>query len=70
MRAMPDKQVLRSQQKRGSMMDLTTIVSAGLVYLVFMFLVHHAFKKFFHFIFFITFILFALGVAYITLNGF
>ena len=50
-------------------MVLSIIVGAILIYVVFMFLMHEMFKKFFHMILFVSFLLFAVAVAYFVLQG-
>lgn len=50
-------------------MVLSIIVSAIVGYIVAMFILHEAFKKFFHTILFLGFILFAGIAAYLILKG-
>ncbi|MBI2124764.1 hypothetical protein HY637_02705 [Candidatus Woesearchaeota archaeon] len=49
---------------------MSIIVTAILVYLLIMFIVHEMFKKFFHMIIFIGLLLLAAALGYISLKGF
>jgi len=46
------------------------IISAIIIYIIVMFIVHELFRKFFHMLLFVGFILFALAVGYMALKGF
>jgi len=50
-------------------MVLSIIVTAILVYLLVMFIVHEMFKKFFHMVLFVGFILLAAALGYLSLKG-
>lgn len=50
-------------------MVVSIIISAIIIYVVVMFIMHELFRKFFHTVLFVGFILFALAVGYIVLRG-